>query len=88
MDAVGHNQLVLVSMTDEFAGEKFGYGGTQTLGGALSAVRKQCKRNATIWACGGTRDPYFVIPGGYHCCLKVGFDTSSTLGTWHFWVFA
>ena len=56
-------------------------------GGALSAVRVQCKRSATIWACGRTRDPYFVILGGHHCCLRVGIDTSSTLGIWHFWTF-
>ena len=31
--------------------------------GALSAVRAQCGRNATIWACSCTRDPYFVILG-------------------------
>ena len=48
-------------------------------GGALGAVPAQCKRNPTIWACGCTRDPYFVILGGHHCCLRVGFDTSSTL---------
>ena len=56
-------------------------------GGALSVVRAQCKRSATIWACGHTRDPYFVILGGHHCCLRVGFDTSSTFGIWHFWIF-
>ena len=38
------------------------HGPTYT-GGTLSAVRTQCKCNATIWACGRTRDPYFVILG-------------------------
>ena len=32
-------------------------------GGALSAVRAQCARSATIWASGRTRDPYFEILG-------------------------
>ena len=32
-------------------------------GGALSAVRVQCARSATIWASGRTRDPYFEILG-------------------------
>ena len=40
----------------------------------------QCALSATIWACGRPRDPYFVILGGHHWCLRVGFDTSSTLG--------
>ena len=56
-------------------------------GGALGAVRARCKRSATIWACGRARDPYFVLLGGYHSCLRVRFDTSSTLGMWHFWMF-
>ena len=46
----------------------------------------QCARSATIWVCGRTRDPYFVILGGHHCCLRVGFD-ASTLVIWHFWIF-
>ena len=49
----------------------------------LSAV----SRSATIWVCGRTRDPYFVILGGHHSCLRVRLDTSSTLGNWHFWIF-
>ena len=49
--------------------------------------RTQCKRSATIWVCGRTRDPYLVILGGHHCCFRVGFDASSTLGIWHFWIF-
>ena len=57
----------------------------QTTNGLGGLAR--CKRSATIWACGPTRDPYFVILGGHHCCLRVGFDTSSTLGVWHFWIF-
>ena len=32
-------------------------------GGALSAVRAQCGRSATIWASSRTGDPYFVILG-------------------------
>ena len=39
----------------------------------------QCKHSATIWACGRTTDPYIVIVGGHHCCLRVDFDTSSML---------
>ena len=31
--------------------------------GALSAVRVQCARSATIWVSGRTRDPYFEILG-------------------------
>ena len=53
---------------------------TGHLGGALSAVRTHYGRSATIWACGRTGDRYFVRLGGHHCCLRVGFDTSSTLG--------
>ena len=30
-------------------------------GGALSAVRVQCTRSATIWASGRSRNPYFVV---------------------------
>ena len=30
-------------------------------GGALSAVRVQCARSATIWASGRSRNPYFVV---------------------------
>ena len=33
------------------------------IGGALSAVRVQCTRSATIWASGRTRDLYFEILG-------------------------
>ena len=32
-------------------------------GGALSAVRAQCRRSATIWASSCIGDPYFVILG-------------------------
>ena len=35
----------------------------ESLGGALSAVRAQCGRSATIWASSRTGDPYFVILG-------------------------
>ena len=31
------------------------------LGGALSVVRVQCARSATIWASGRNRNPYFVV---------------------------
>ena len=37
--------------------------GCVRLGGALSAVRAQCGRSATIWAYSRTGDPYFVILG-------------------------
>ena len=30
-------------------------------GGALSAVRVQCARSATIWVSGRSRNPYFVV---------------------------
>ena len=46
-------------------------------GGALSAVRAQCARSATIWASSRTRDPYFVIlgaPRGIMVTPSVGFD--------------
>ena len=33
------------------------------LGGALSAVRAQCRRSATIWVSSHIGDPYFVILG-------------------------
>ena len=33
------------------------------IGGALSAVRAQCKHSATIWASSRIGDPYFVILG-------------------------
>ena len=44
------------------------------------AVRPQCARSATIWACGRTGDPCFEIIGAslLPCC--VGFDALSTLG--------
>ena len=61
--------------------------GWQPTGGALGAVRTRFNRSATIWACGRTSDPYFVILGGRHFCLRAGFDTSSTLGIWYFWIF-
>ena len=55
-------------------------------GGALSAMRAQCGRSATIWASSRTGDPYFVILGAsllpLHCCI--GFDACSTWGIWHF----
>ena len=35
----------------------------RVVGGALSAVRAQCGRTATIWASSRTGDPYFVILG-------------------------
>ena len=57
------------------------------LGGALSAVRAQCGRSATIWASSRTGDPYFVILGGIIVAPSVCFDASSTLGIWHFWIF-
>ena len=53
----------------------------------LGAHLVQCKRSATILVCGRTRDPYLVILGGHHSCLRVHFDTSSTLGVLHFWIF-
>ena len=34
-------------------------------GGALSAVRVECGRSATIWASSRTGDPYFVILGAW-----------------------
>ena len=46
-------------------------------GGALSAVRVQCARSATIWASGHTRDPYFEIlgaPRGIMVTPSGGFD--------------
>ena len=46
-------------------------------GGALSAVRVQCARSATIWASGRTRDPYFEIlgaPRGITVTPSEGFD--------------
>ena len=46
-------------------------------GGALSAVRVQCARSATIWASGRTRDPYFEIlgaPRGIMVTPSVHFD--------------
>ena len=47
--------------------------------GALSALRAQCTRSATIWASGRTGDPCFEIIGAslLPCC--VGFDAFSTL---------
>ena len=50
------------------------------LGGALSTVRAQRARAATIWVSGGTGDPCFEIIGAslLPCC--VGFDAFSTLG--------
>ena len=57
------------------------------LGGALSAVRTQCVRSATIWASSRTGDPYFVILGGIIVAPNVDFDDSSTLGIRHFWTF-
>ena len=50
------------------------------IGGALSAVRAQCTRSATIWVFGRTGDPCFEIIGAslLPCC--VGFDAFSTLG--------
>ena len=56
-------------------------------GGALSAVRAQCGHSAIIWASSRTGDPYFVILGGIIVAPNVGFDASSTLGIWHFWIF-
>ena len=50
---------------------------TLLFGGALSAVRAQCARSATIWASRRTRDPYFVIlgaPRGIMVTRSVGFD--------------
>ena len=47
------------------------------IGGALSAVRVQCARSATIWASGRTRDPYFEIlgaPSGIMVTPSGGFD--------------
>ena len=32
-------------------------------------MRAQCERSANIWACGHTRDPYFVILGGHQAQL-------------------
>ena len=59
----------------------------QPYGGALSAVRARCGGSATIWASSRTGDPYFVILGGIIVAPSVGFDASSTLGIWHFWIF-
>ena len=50
-------------------------------------MRAQCGRSATILASSRTRDPYFVILGGIIVAPNVGFDASSTLGIWHFWIF-
>ena len=36
-------------------------GFTTSGGDALSAVRVQCVHNATIWASGRSRNPYFVV---------------------------
>ena len=36
------------------------------IGGALSAVHMQCARSATIWACGRSRNPYFVVFWAYN----------------------
>ena len=47
------------------------------IGGALSAVRVQCARSATIWASGRTRDPYFEIleaPRGIMVTPSGGFE--------------
>ena len=47
------------------------------MGGALSTVRAQCGRSATIWASGRTRDPYFEIlgaPRGIMVTPSGGFD--------------
>ena len=49
-------------------------------GGALSAVRVQCARSATIWASGRTGDPCFEIIGASSLPCYVGFDAFSTLG--------
>ena len=49
-------------------------------GGALSAVRAQCVRSATIWASGRTGDPCFEIIGASSLPCCVGFDAFSTLG--------
>ena len=49
----------------------------KALGGALSAVRVQCARSATIWVSGRTRDPYFEIlgaPRGIMVSPSGGFD--------------
>ena len=53
------------------------YTGARVYGGALSAVRVQCARSATIWASGRTRDPYFEIlgaPRGIMVIPSGGFD--------------
>ena len=50
-------------------------------------MRAQCGRSATIWAPSRTGDPYFGILGGIIVAPSVGFDASSTLGIWHFWIF-
>ena len=60
------------------------HSGKPAKGGALSAVRVQCGRSATIWASSRTGDPYFVILGGIIVAPNVGFDASSTLGIFGF----
>ena len=63
-------------------------GNNRCIGGALSTVHAQCTCSATIWASSRTGDPYFVILGaGIIVAPIVGFDASSTLGMWHFWIF-
>ena len=44
-------------------------------------------RGATISASSRTPNPYFEILGASFVANSVGFDASSTLGIWHFWIF-
>ena len=56
---------------------------------SCSQVKRTARaRGATIWASSHTGDPYFVILGGIIVATSVGFDASSTLGIWHFWISA
>ena len=72
----GSAQLLKWDPNHGYYGAKGGVAFTPT-GGALSAVRVQCARSATIWASGGTRDPYFEIlgaPRGIMVTPSGGFD--------------
>ena len=56
------------------------------MGGALSAVRVQCARSATIWASSRTRDAYFEIlgaPRGIMVTPSGGYARRSTFGSRH-----
>ena len=64
--------LLFMDREDDVPGQTF-----LSKGGALSAVRVQCARSATIWASGRTRDPYFEIlgaPRGIVVTPSGGFD--------------